>query len=606
MAIDTDVIAAQFNQVESGQAYITSAIPTTTIPVTRTADAHSWTMSTAFKNLIGDVADSPFTMVCEWTPKFDYGDTSGNASIITTDNSQYNIFYVVNNGLFVGDDNSEISYVDPNYTANTTYVYALRVYDDAGTMKFEVGEKHGGSWTWDESPADYSSSFNPSVNFLIGYLNAYPFNIKNIYFYDEAKTQAWIESEFTTVALIPVFPGAEGFGTETIAGRGGDVYRVTNLDDSGAGSLRACMEASGPRVCIFEKSGTIDITDVISVTDPFLTVAGATAPSPGITIKGAGLSISTHDVLIQHLRVRIGDSVIGPNPINRDGIALSSQVEGTIYNVVIDHCSVSWAIDENVQFWYLGVDDVTISNSIISEALYDSIHPDGAHSMGMIVGSGPIDNVAIIGNLFANNHDRNPLIKGGTKTVLVNNVVFNPGWYGHIFSNTTTPGGALQTSVVGNIIIPGLDSHTTARLVMLADDLTDDTKVFVDDNMCDDETEDPWLCVYNNKGDIIKATEAPIWSTGLTAMPVSEVLESVLANAGSRPVDRDAVDTRVVAGVVAEDGRIIDSQDDVGGWPTLAENTRALTLPDNPNDDSGNGYTNLEVWLHGYADAVEM
>ena len=116
---------------------------------------------------------------------------SGRGAILTGRSYSGN-----NSGQLIADDGPSTSLVDPNYTANTTYIFALRVYDDAGTMKFEVGEKHGGSWTWDATPANYDGSFNPSTNFLIGYLNQYPFNTKGITFYDEAKTKEWIEGEY--------------------------------------------------------------------------------------------------------------------------------------------------------------------------------------------------------------------------------------------------------------------------------------------------------------------------------------------------------------------------------------------------------------------------
>src|SRR6478609_9986754 len=107
---------------------------------------------------------------------------------------------------------------------------------------------------------------------------------------------------------LPVFPGAEGFGATTVAGRGGAVLTVTNLNDSGAGSLRAALSAAGPRTVVFETSGTVTLTsDDLVVSNPYLTLAGQTSPSPGITIRGGGIRIMTHDVLIQHVRVRPGD-----------------------------------------------------------------------------------------------------------------------------------------------------------------------------------------------------------------------------------------------------------------------------------------------------------
>lgn len=119
---------------------------------------------------------------------------------------------------------------------------------------------------------------------------------------------------------LPVLPNAAGFGVETPAGRGGKVYKVTNLKDSGEGSLRACVNASGPRVCIFEVSGTIRMGGDLSIKNPNITIAGQTAPSPGILLRGGALRISTSDVLVQHLRVRPGDDPEGQNPENRDAL----------------------------------------------------------------------------------------------------------------------------------------------------------------------------------------------------------------------------------------------------------------------------------------------
>src|SRR5688572_14531451 len=158
-------------------------------------------------------------------------------------------------------------------------------------------------------------------------------------------------------AQLPVIPGIYGFGVDTPAGRGGRVIRVTNLEASGEGSLDACARASGPRICVFEVSGTIRMTRNLHVAQPFITIAGQTAPSPGINIRGAGISVSTHDVLIQHLRVRVGDDLDGPAGTNRDGLGIANEASPP-YNVVIDHCSFSWSIDEAISTWY-EVGDIT-------------------------------------------------------------------------------------------------------------------------------------------------------------------------------------------------------------------------------------------------------
>src|SRR5690606_34486625 len=174
---------------------------------------------------------------------------------------------------------------------------------------------------------------------------------------------------------LPVFPQATGYGAETVAGRGGTVYRVTNLNDSGAGSLRACVEAKGPRVCVFEVSGTIKMKTDLGISNPYITIAGQTAPSPGIMLRGGALRISASEVLVQHLRVRAGDDPEGHPPSNRDSLKIESPADKPIKNIVVDHCSFSWAIDEVASVWN-GYDNVTLSNNIFSEGLQYSLLPD--------------------------------------------------------------------------------------------------------------------------------------------------------------------------------------------------------------------------------------
>src|SRR5262245_37354590 len=193
---------------------------------------------------------------------------------------------------------------------------------------------------------------------------------------------------------LPVIPGAAGYGMDTAAGRGGSAIRVTNLNASGAGSLKACIDASGPRTCVFEVSGTIRITSDLIVRNGRLTIAGQTAPSPGITIRGAALRINqTSDVLVQHLRVRAGDDPNGPDPDNRDSLKIEGSDATPVRNIVIDHCTFSWAIDEVASVWGPH-DNVTLSNNIFAEPLHESIHPSASggvtpHGFGVIIGSSP-------------------------------------------------------------------------------------------------------------------------------------------------------------------------------------------------------------------------
>jgi len=174
-----------------------------------------------------------------------------------------------------------------------------------------------------------------------------------------------------------VFPGAKGFGIETTAGRGGQILRVTNLNSDGAGSLRAALGTKGPRNIVFEVAGVIDIDrKPLVIAEPFVTVAGQTAPSPGITIIRGGITIQTHDIRLQHIRVRPGDA----GQPKKSGWEPEVTTTGPeCYNIVVDHCSISWAVDENLSASgprYNGpagtTHNVTFSNNILAEGLYDS------------------------------------------------------------------------------------------------------------------------------------------------------------------------------------------------------------------------------------------
>jgi len=408
----------------------------------------------------------------------------------------------------------------------------------------------------------------------------------------------------SALAQLPVIPGASGFGIDTGAGRGGRVIRVTNLNEYGDGSLRAALEASGPRVVIFDVSGTVFLTDHIRITKPWITVAGQTAPSPGITVAGAGLQVITHDVLIQHLRVRPGDLANGPTPHDRDALAILSnpQTGAPTYNVVIDHCSFSWALDETVSTWYGNVRDVTLRYSIVGEGLANATHPYGSHSMGLLIGDNT-KTMAVIGNLLAHNDNRNPVQSGGVTSYIANNIVYNFGRTGITYANWSQAGPNI-TTVVSNDIIPGPATIRDHGMWVEANNAAG-TQIYLNDNRFLGATD--WDMTVVSATFDVKADSPPIsLPTAMNVLPSSRLVAEVLPTVGARPADRDAVDARIVGDVTAGTGRLIDSQRDVGGWPQLPNNRRVLQPPTNPNgDDNADGYTNLENWLHAYAAEVE-
>ena len=416
---------------------------------------------------------------------------------------------------------------------------------------------------------------------------------------------------------VPVLPGAIGHGISTPAGRGGAVYRVTNLEPSGAGSLKACVDARGPRVCVFEVSGTIRLPDDLTIRNPLITIAGQTAPSPGITLRGAGLLVKASDVLVQHIRVRPGDDAGGEPPTNRDGLKIEAPLDAPISNVVIDHCTFTWSVDEIASAWQAW-NNISLLNNIFAEPLHQSIHPEGSHGFGVLIG--PVDgNATLAGNLMANMESRNPMT-AATRTVIVNNLVYN---WANTAIDLQSRGAVTQNSVVGNVFMRGPDTATSKSPIGLRADaatLRPGAKVFLSDNSAREATSDPWSVAGAIYGSLTLAdfrSNAPLaWPAGMTTLPTTEntVREHVLRYSGARPADRDAVDRRIIEGVRAGTGRMINCvsadgstrcQRNGGGWPNLAVNHRTLTLPDNPNGVTASGYTNLELWLHRMSAQVE-
>jgi hypothetical protein len=387
------------------------------------------------------------------------------------------------------------------------------------------------------------------------------------------------------------------------------VLTVTNLNDSGPGSLRAALETPEPRTVIFEISGTLTLTSGdLTVTSPYLTVAGQTAPPPGITIRGGGIRIETHDVLVQHLRVRPGDVLAngvyrgnagGFMVLGREGARVD---QSQTYNVVLDHVTASWATDQDMSTYY-PVHDVTVSDSIISEGLRD----DNAQNAGQCHACGFLEGehswrIAIIRTLFAHNIHRFPEIKGDTQTVLVNNLAYD-NQQELIDLYDYAGDGPSKATIIGNVHIPGPSTPLGGlrnAFIYLNANLKPGTQVYQSDNAS------PWVLSNNVVWFNALAPTPPVWSDTIRVMPSSEVEAYVKAHAGARPADRDPVDLRIVAEVTSRSGHIIDRPADVGGYPVLAQNTRRLAIPRDPaGDDNHDGYTNLEEWLSPFTADVE-
>jgi|KBSMisStandDraft_5_1062788.scaffolds.fasta_scaffold36620_2 hypothetical protein len=421
-----------------------------------------------------------------------------------------------------------------------------------------------------------------------------------------------------SVQALPVIPGGAGFGMETKAGRGGKVYKVTNLNVDGTGSLKACIDGSVPRTCVFEVSGAIRITSDLIIRNGQLRIAGQTAPSPGIMIRGAAIRITASDVLIQHIRVRTGDDPNGPDPDNRDSLKIEGSAAKPVRNVVIDHCSFAWSIDELASTWGPH-DSITFTNNIFGEPLNESLHPqyDGtgtmAHGYGVLFGPADGSSITFVGNLLAHIVNRNPLSRA-TQLVMVNNLVYNRE--DTDLDLQSEDGRVSKNSVVGNVFLRGpnfsrptkpLYIHTSGEYSLIAG-----SRVYVNDNRAPEGSsysDTVALTGGNVIPNLMTQTIAPIWNTGLVAQKTanSAVYSRVLSYAGARPTDRDSVDKRIVSSVRTRTGQIINCvsangtsrcSKNGGGWPKYAQNHRTLTLPSNQASIASNGYSNLENWLN--------
>jgi len=420
------------------------------------------------------------------------------------------------------------------------------------------------------------------------------------------------------------FPGAEGAGKYTTGGRGGTVYEVTNLNDSGEGSFRQAIQKNETRTIVFRVSGTIELGSDLDIHYGNLTIAGQSAPGDGICIKGYPVSIKTDNVILRYIRFRLG------NLHNVQGDAFSCRNRK---NIVIDHCSFSWATDETASLYELH--RATVQWCMITESLNHSVHEKGDHGYGGIWGG---DTVSFHHNLFAHNLSRNPRFNGAryqvTWTDLVdfrNNVLYNWG------DNSIYGGEKGKHNVVNNYFKPGPATKKSVRNRVLNITTSENYPYgvfYVSGNYMHGNpavTSDNWNGGVDTEAAVsmVKASQA-FYAEVIPEQSAQLAYEAVLNFAGAS-LARDEVDTRIISevrnGTATYTGRysqrpgLIDSQEDVGGWPELSSlpaqaDTDHDGMPDvweekhqlRPTDQSDGSkyslnqlYTNLEVYLNELA-----
>ena len=392
------------------------------------------------------------------------------------------------------------------------------------------------------------------------------------------------------------FPGAQGWAAHTPGGRGGQILRVTTLATEGPGSFIKAVNTPGPRIVVFEVGGVIDLgRREVRITEPYLTIAGQTAPQPGITFIRGGLVIAAPDVVVRHISIRPGEAGVAKmGGVDFDAITTQRGAR----DVIIDHCSLTWATDENLSAsstrfhgeseseWMRNASRrITFSNNLIAEGLANSTHAKGEHSKGSLIHD-HVNDVLIVGNLYAHNYERNPLFKGGARGQVINNLIYNPGqraahynliaeeWLGR------QPYSAGQMVLRGNVMRAG---PSTDELAFFMIGGSGDMELYAEDNLVVDRLGRPLpqLGRYTTTPVRLAALKrAPALPFGVKLMTSSQVQDAVIADVGARPWDRDDIDRRILADTVEGRGKIIDSQDEVGGYPKHAQTRQAFVADD--------------------------
>lgn len=424
-------------------------------------------------------------------------------------------------------------------------------------------------------------------------------------------------------ARVPAFPGAEGAGAYSLGGRGGRVIRVTNLADSGPGSLRAAVEASGPRIVIFDIGGTIRLEKPLTIRNPRITIAGQTAPGGGITIRDQRLGIAADDVVVRFIRSRLGDQSRAVS----DSIWITN---GT--RIILDHVSASWATDEvlSASATYNRprntIGDVTVQWSMIAESLCKSVNPDGRHCYGSLLVAGKGARISFHHNLYAHHGGRSPAIGNavppgkdpvGGLFDFRSNVFYD--WGGHQAGYAGGP-GRTRFNFVANSYWSG---PATQNPNVFSQKGQPQARGWFAGNSIDGVVPvDQWSRVLGAAA-ASSRLPGPVDVAPVRTDPPAIAYRQVLARSGASLV-RDSVDARIVENVRARGGRQIDSQADVGGWPRLergqpwadsdgdgmpddwerAHGLDPRNSSDGTRDRDGDGYSNIEGWLNALAAPV--
>lgn len=376
---------------------------------------------------------------------------------------------------------------------------------------------------------------------------------------------------------------------QTQGGNGGRIVRVTTLAADGPGSLRAALDAKGARTIVFEVGGVIDLAGgQLRLREPNVTVAGQTAPAPGITLIRGEILVATQDVILQHLYVRPG-AYGRPKRSGQDHDGLST-ADGAA-RVIVDHCSFSWATDENISVggsrfkgstpdeWRQNTSHaITYSHNLIFEGLADSVHEKGEHSKGTLVHDNATQ-ILLLGNVYASNRERNALFKGGAWGAMVNNLIVNPGQRAAHYNLVAHEWGDKpwqlgKLTLVGNAYRAGPDTLENLPLFTLGG--AGDVQLFETDNIAQDRQGRPLPLTgrYTSGPAQIVPVREPYLPAGLRWMAPQQLEQRLPLLVGARPWARDPIDFKQLSDIVEDRGRIVDDETQSSGLPKVAAPTR--------------------------------
>lgn len=460
-----------------------------------------------------------------------------------------------------------------------------------------------------------------------------------------------------TFDFLPAFPGAEGFGAKTIGGRGGQVIKVTNLNDSGPGSFREAvtapqrhylsspdeykyetpeayverLNASGGRIIVFDVSGIINLESTLLITYPYITIAGETSPG-GILVTGHQTTLNAHNVIMRFMRFRVGSHRIadGADPEKLDSMSIlgSYWANNEAYNIIVDHSSFSWGVDETLTLTG-GVLTTTIQWSIVSEGLSRAGHPKGEHSKGLMVSGKYVNpsSISLLRNYIAHHTGRTPLMASpmdvDTTVDGRNNISYD--WNG---GSSPSIEGSTKVNWVHNYAKAGLRSHDYSYEIRAGDTTSGDPQLYVLGNIGasrESQEDAQWNVGVSWRNElaeeenfrIMTPWEAPATNTYNMS---ADTAECVLRAVGAVAPVRDSVDTRVINDFIYNTGEIIDDVSFPSDFPIFQtppapidsdndgmadsweiNNGMSVGTNDSAEDNDGDGYSNIEEYLHTLA-----